>query len=142
MSSINAIQLSEKYNWVDKRLYEKYYGYALSCENVDEFIEAGFLGEQSSWIDFALEKMCNPTIPPLCPTSPCWIMDPQFNRKRAESDISDYEEEIDRIMSGFHRLSPISKGKYDESFELDSEWSLETNWLSEEYDDDATVWTH
>ena len=139
MSFINADRFIENHAWVDKCLYEKYYGYALSCENVDEFIEAGLLGEHSSWVDIALEKMCNPSIPPLCPTASDWIMDPQYNRKRTESDISDYEEEIDSIISDFLCLSPISKGKYDESFELDSDWSLETNWVSEEGDDDAEI---
>lgn len=132
MSSINTYDLVEKYDWVDKLLYKKYYDYALSIDNVDDFIGLGLIDEPSAWVDVALEKMCNPSIPPLCPTASEWI-EPKYNRKRSESDISDYEEEIDRIMSGFENLSPISKCKY----ELDSEWSVETNWFSEDYESDT-----
>ena len=159
MSSINVVQPSsysvpvENYAWVDERLREKFYGYALADTNIDEFIAAGLLGEHSAWVDIALEKMCNPSdddIPLPRPAPLAWVNyrsgDPLetledtdevsledsdesligHKRKRSESDISDYEEEADRAIKRLSCQSPIPTCKsihYDESFELETESS-------------------
>ena len=173
MSSINVVQSAsyslpvEKYGWVDECLCEKYYGYALSDTNIDEFIAAGLLGEHSAWVDLALEKMCNPSdddIPLPRPAPLAWVdyrsgaplesledtdegsledSDESLighKRKRSESDISDYEEEADRVINRLGCQSPIPKDNsnhYDESFELETEasaWSIDTIYFSEDED--------
>jgi len=50
--------LKENYDWVDQLLCEKYYGYALTTENIDEYLEAGLLTEYYAWVDQKLEEMC------------------------------------------------------------------------------------
>ena len=42
---------SENYAWVDRRLEELYYGYALTADNCDEFQDAGLLREKWAWVD-------------------------------------------------------------------------------------------
>ena len=173
MSSINVVQPSsysvpvENYAWVDERLREKFYGYALSYDNFDEYLEAGLLGEPSAWVDIALEKLCNPSdddIPLPRPAPIAWVdyrsgapletlekSDDEsiedsdesligHKRERSESDISDYEEEADRVINRLGCQSPIPKGNsihYDESFELETEasaWSIDTLYFSEDED--------
>jgi hypothetical protein len=46
----------EEYAWVDKLLEEKYNLYALTEENIDDFIEAGLLNEYYTNIDNKMEK--------------------------------------------------------------------------------------
>jgi len=48
----------EEYAWVDKLLEEKYNLYALTEENIDDFINAGLLVEQYNYIDKKLEDNC------------------------------------------------------------------------------------
>lgn len=46
----------EEYAWVDKLLEEKYNLYALTEENIDDFIEAGLLNEYYTNIDNKMES--------------------------------------------------------------------------------------
>ncbi len=48
--------LIEEYAWVDKLLEEKYNLYALTEENIDDFIDAGLLVERYSDMDKKLEE--------------------------------------------------------------------------------------
>jgi hypothetical protein len=50
--------LKENYAWVDERLREMYYGYALTSDNYDEFKYNGLLKENYDWVDRKLEEMC------------------------------------------------------------------------------------
>jgi hypothetical protein len=54
----------EKYAWVDELLAEKYNLYALTEENVDDFINANLLNERYSEIDNKLEKTSNSSSSP------------------------------------------------------------------------------
>jgi len=122
--------LIEKYAWVDQRLREKYYNYALTSKNVDEYQYADLLTENYSWVDRRLAEMCafneDEHFPPaLAPST--WVNyrenavlecleDPDkkfigIKRKRYESDISDYEVEADRVVKRLRCQSPIPKGK-------------------------------
>lgn len=122
--------LIEKFAWVDKRLSEKYYNYALTSQNVDEYQCADLLTENYSWVDHKLKDMCSfnedEHLPPaLAPST--WVNyrenavleyleDPDkkligIKRKRYESDISEYEVEADRVIKRLRCQSPISKGK-------------------------------
>jgi hypothetical protein len=47
----------EHYAWVDERLAELYYGYALTADNCDEYQDAGLLKEKWAWVDRRLEAM-------------------------------------------------------------------------------------
>ena len=49
----------EEYAWVDKLLEEKYYLYALTEENIYDFIEAGLLNEYYTNIDNKMESYCD-----------------------------------------------------------------------------------
>jgi len=145
MSSINVFQaaknlngpsglpshlLVENYDWVDQRLRELYYGYALTSSNCDEFDSAGLLTERWDWVDRKLEQMCDiqeEQLFLLCPAPQDWvnyrednihdcIEDKEcllgFKRKRSESSISDYEEEVYRAVKRLRCQSPFASGEY------------------------------
>lgn len=122
--------LVENYAWVDQRLREKYYGYALTSANIDEFESADLLTENYDWVDRRLEELCAPKPTRYCPlalTPITWLdyrrkadfellEDPYqkfvgIKRKRYESDISDYEVDVDRVIKRLYCQSPIPKGK-------------------------------
>lgn len=81
--------LQENYAWVDKLLREKFYDYALTVDNYDEFCYAGLKESEE------IEK---------CPSSPV--------RKRSEDDISDYEENINKMLTRLGCQSPTPSNEY------------------------------
>lgn len=87
----SLILLNENYSWVDQRLSELYNNYALTAENCDDYISAGLLDENWSWADQKLEQMVEVS-------KECSILG---KRKRSESDISDYDEEVSRAVKRF-----------------------------------------
>ena len=122
--------LVENYDWVDQSLREKYYGYALTSENADEFEYADLLTEKYDWVDRRLEELCAPKpirYIPLAHTPITWCnykhkdsfetlenQNTKFigiKRKRYESDISDYEVQVNRVIKRLRCQSPIPKGK-------------------------------
>ena len=147
----NGSLMQENYAWVDKRLEEMYYGYALTTANCDEYEAAGLLKENYDWVDQRLEEMCCITdrnmIRVSCRAPLTWanyrsdaklesIEDKERSiigrkRKRSESDISDYEVEAGRAIKRLRCQLPIHSGKYitipnsvyDEEMGLDSEVS-------------------
>ena len=70
---------SENYAWVDRRLEELYYGYALTADNCDEFQDAGLLTEKWAWVDDLLHKKYSDecyddeTEVLLCPAPLSWV---------------------------------------------------------------------
>jgi uncharacterized protein YecT (DUF1311 family) len=78
--------LVENYAWVDQRLKELYYSYALTAENCDEYEAAGLLCHAPlAWVDYRETDKNRPL-----------EEDTQDSvlgkRSRTESDISDHEE--------------------------------------------------
>ena len=151
--------LKENYAWVDERLREKYYGYALTSDNVDEFESAGLLQEHYSWVDLKLAELCYPhddDIVPLCPTPFTWYnykTDVQLEcieesdnnmstvsqkRNRSESDISDYINEVSRVLSRLSFQSPIPTCKYIiiPNSVYDEEYKVESTTTSTVVDED------
>jgi len=58
---INSL-LVENYAWVDERINQMYYNYALTYSNYDEYESAGFLKEKWDWVDKKLNQIvqrCN-----------------------------------------------------------------------------------
>jgi hypothetical protein len=124
--------LVENYAWVDQRLKELYYSYALTAENCDEFQDAGLLTEKWAWVDESLRKKyygyaltsenCDEYEASglLCPAPLAWVdyrervedepieEDTQDSvlgkRSRTESEISDHEEEVVRVVERLGRL--------------------------------------
>lgn len=96
MNPNNPSILQENYAWVDKLLREKYYNYALTIDNYDEFCCAGLKEKYDSESE-EIEK---------CPNSPV--------RKRSEDDISDYEENINKILKRLGCQSPIPSNEYNQ----------------------------
>lgn len=99
--------LEENYSWVDKRLQELYHGYALTMDNWEEFYDADLLTENWAWVDAALEKQCSTDFLP-CPAPLSWVRYRSFERQhsiekrdRAESDIFDYSEEVERAFNNY-----------------------------------------
>jgi len=86
--------LRENYAWVDKLLREKFYDYALTIDNYDEFCYAGLKEKYDSESE-EFEIFTNSPI-----------------RKRSEDDISEYEENIDRILTRLGCQSPIPSNEY------------------------------
>jgi hypothetical protein len=85
----------EKYAWVDECLREKYYSYALTSLNYDEFLYSGLI------------KANEPSI--------------GIKRKRFETDISEYEVEVEQAIK---RVKGETQRKYkimllDEALELE-----------------------
>lgn len=99
--------LEENYSWVDKRLQELYHGYALTMDNWEEFYDADLLTENWAWVDAALEKQCSSDFLP-CPAPLSWVRYRSFERQhsieqrdRAELDIFDYSEEVERAFNNY-----------------------------------------
>ena len=133
---LDASLLIENSAWIDERLREMYYSYALTDSNWDEYEKAGLLKEKYAWVDERLEEMCAVTdedfLP--CPLPLRWggrddgnlvcIEDDESSaessisntRKRSESDISDYEEEAERAIKRLRCQSPILTGFYHHLF--------------------------
>jgi hypothetical protein len=86
-SVITENMLTENYAWVDNLLREKYYKYALTIENYDEFYSAGILPKN---YDFDFEEIENP----VC--------------KRFEDKIFDYKDNSNRLGC----QSPIPSNEY------------------------------
>lgn len=125
--------LKEKWDWVDRYLEELYYGYALTCENYDEYLAAGMMAEKWGWMDYDLENQYNreDDMRILCPAPISWIngaektekhilLEEEEQRSRAESDISDYSDTVERVVNQLNRVSPLSCsskrfGSYSES---------------------------
>ena len=57
MTNTEEINYTENYAWVDERLRELYYGYALTDENIDEFEEMVLLNENYAWVDERLREL-------------------------------------------------------------------------------------
>jgi hypothetical protein len=93
----SMILMNEKYSWVDQRLRELYNNYALTSDNCDEYISTGLLNEDYTWVDQKLEEIVQVS-------EEGSILG---KRKRAESDISDYDEEVSRAVKRFRYGSEL-----------------------------------
>jgi hypothetical protein len=139
--------LVENYAWVDQRLEELYYGYALTAENCDEFQDAGLLREKWAWVDDSLHKKyygyaltsenCDEYEEAglLSPAPLAWVdyrervehqpieeetQDSVLGkRSRSESDISDHEEEVIRVVERLGVQSPFPSN-YDYTEDCES----------------------
>ena len=121
--------LRECWSWVDKQLEELYYGYALTVENSDEYMAVGLLTENWAWVDNKLEAMCRAKdLRILCPAPISWVYYrdddttvplEEKHRRRAESDISDYSDEVDRVMSRLIDNDSDYDPHYDEFYDCD-----------------------
>ena len=96
MEIINCI---EQYSWVDARLSEMYNRYALTSENIDDYMEAGLLNERWAWADSLLETKAQET--------------PSTLRKRKFSEIEESEDEDDSSIDE-EPASILGKRKYSE----------------------------
>jgi len=84
--------LIENYNWVDERLRNMYYSYAPTTSNCDEYNALNN--------DFNYDGVFDDS-----------LYDKSNMRKRSESDISKYEEEIEKVIIRVNSQSPIQAGK-------------------------------
>lgn len=128
MSSINMLQVAmdingppglthplliENYAWVDQRLRELFYEYALTDSNCDEYEADGLLTENFAWVDEKLAEMCSISEKkyPLCLTPLTWINyrdkdyrenQDEYNichkRKRSQSDCEMDELSINKLI--------------------------------------------
>jgi hypothetical protein len=105
--------LEEKYAWVDQRLEELYYSYALTEENYNEYQDAGLLSEEDA--DDYLPR----------PAPLTWVSYRSYpeqysleeiyeKRDRAESDVSDHEDDVKRALHMLNSRPHLS----DASFEM------------------------
>lgn len=125
--------LAENYAWVDERLREMFYGYSLTDSNYDEYDEydvAGLLKDNWDWVDERLKQMCENSdddfLPMPAPLG--WVnyrdntvikcLEEEkerlsgYERKRSESDISDYEEEAQHSVKRLRCKLPLPTGEY------------------------------
>ncbi len=128
--------LQENYDWVDKHLEELYYGYALTEDNYDEYINCDLISDKWSSMDSDLENQNNNIDFLPCPASIVWVNYRSFpsqhriesmddfveHRNRAESDISDHIEEIYRAVS----CSTVNNDYYDYYLDISSPRSCES----------------
>ena len=123
----------ENYDWVDRRLEELYYGYALTAQNCDEYDEAGLLTENYAWVDHLLE-MSNSFVP-LCPVPVTWVdrrkdctfvpIEYEVNEydydNESPDDVMVFEMEEGRIIHRLPCQSPVpSLYEYEEISEISS----------------------
>ena len=149
--------LKENYDWVDTRLREMFYSYALTSSNCDEFETEGLLNERWACVDERLEAMCSPSeeeVSLLCPAPVTWVNyrggvkfecleeDEQLSghkRSRSESEISDYGYSSDTRLI-FQSPSSVNENKnylFDNKNVLDNELSKdEEDEEYEEYEED------
>jgi hypothetical protein len=115
-SVITENLLTENYAWVDNLLREKYYKYALTIENYDEFYSAGILPKN---YDFDFEEIENP----VC--------------KRSEDEIFDYKDNSNRL--GCQSPIPSNEYKYvrQNKNKVEDDCSLLVSELTDEEDEDG-----
>jgi hypothetical protein len=90
--------LKENWNWVDKRLEELYYGYGLTSDNYDDYIDAGLLVEMGAWVDEKLQSQFDVEFEDkiLCPASMSWVLYKETPKQyclEAEPDISNHSSD-------------------------------------------------
>jgi hypothetical protein len=122
VADITGSSLNENSAWVDQRLEELYYGYGLTSDNCDDYIDAGLLVERWSWLDEALQAQYDSEFDDtldqyiLCPAGLSWVLYKNYDaqhcleeesRSRAESDISDYAEAVDGVLKHLECHSPL-----------------------------------
>ena len=128
MASICDISYEENSAWVDQRLEEMYHGYGVTEDNLDDYIDAGLLGESGSWMDDKLQSIYNSEFEDRlpCPAPLSWVLyrdyDSQYcleeeessgsSRSRAESDISDHSAEVERVLKILDLQRPLPQGMY------------------------------
>ena len=121
---METVSYQEKWAWVDQRLEELYYGYGITSENWLDYMEAGLLTEMGSSVDKRLEMQYNmefeDRIP--CPAPICWVLYKDYDkqrcleeeddspRSRAESDISDHSDKVERVLKRLEVQSPLPQG--------------------------------
>lgn len=113
--------------WVDQRLEELYYGYGLTAENCDDYIDAGLLIERWDWVDNKLQNQYNAEFEDRIarPAPLSWVLYKNYEtqycleeeetmsqRSRAESDISDHSAEVERAIRGLDLSQDLSQGMY------------------------------
>jgi hypothetical protein len=120
----------EQYAWVDELLNNKYNNYALTSNNIDDFMEAGLLGERWAWVDQRLTELYSTfqtdeiqesnLLTRKWSTQQFEIIKTEQNdlsgikRKRSESDISDYDEEISSVIKrlSIEEIEPVTRGRF------------------------------
>jgi hypothetical protein len=113
----------ENYAWVDQRLEELYHSYALTQDNLDDFINAGLMKEHYAWVDEYLRFQSNsdalkledssneenPTHSSLAiPSTPKKKLHPAV---RMYMDMFGYDDQREDADSRLECQSPIPTGK-------------------------------
>ena len=152
MSELSAL-LKENWAWVDQRLEELYHAYGITEENCDDYIEAGLLGERWNWVDEELQNQYSSEFEERlpCPAPMSWVLyknyDSQYcledeeasSRSRAESDISDHSDEVDRVLKRLDIQSPLSQGMYPINYSYLYSVADEVASVEREFDDCSTI---
>ena len=125
--------VKENWDWVDNRLEELYYEYAITSDNCDDYIEVGLLVERGAWVDEKLQSQFDSEFKDivLCTASMNWVLynetpeqycleKDEYSRSRAESDISDHSAEVERVLERINSsyLSAVA----DEVFSVTSSY--------------------
>ena len=117
---LTEIMLTENYAWVDNLLREKYYNYALTIENYDEFYSAEILPKN---YDFVFEEIDKPV------------------HKRSEDEIFDYKDNSKIILNRLGCQSPIPSNEYkyvsQNKNKVENDCSLLVSELTDEEDEDG-----
>ena len=121
--TMNSDLIVENWAWVDQRLEEVYHGYGLTKDNCDDYIDAGLLVERWDWLDTELQNQYSAEfedrIP--CPAPIAWVLYKNYEsqycleeerRSRAESDISDHSDEVERVLKRLDCQSPLLTGMF------------------------------
>ena len=114
---INPSLLDENYAWVDERLREMYYGYALTDSNCDEYEKAGLLNENFAWVDTELEKMCeikDIDCRPMPAPAPWANYRSGAKLDCLEEEDEEDEEDEDRLLEKKHTRYEFEISEYDE----------------------------
>ena len=122
--TMNPELMQENWAWVDQGLEELYNGYGVPSDNCDDCIDAGLLIERWDSLNNEMENQYSIEFEDLipCPAPICWVLYKNFDsqhcleeeerRSRAESDISDHSDKVERALKRLECQSPMPTGMF------------------------------
>jgi hypothetical protein len=109
----------ENYAWVDQLLEEKYYNYALTAENADEYLYTDLLTENYAWVDYRLAEMC-------------------ANNKNEDENIYSILMLAPVTWANYRKNAELEQLEYDFSSDTEiSDYSIHVDNFSEDYEEDG-----
>ena len=123
------MNFEENWAWVDQRLEELYHCCSVTSDNCYDYIDAGLLIERWDRINNEMQPQYSSEFEDRlpCPAPICWVLyknldsqhclEEEERRSRAESDISDHSDEVERALKRLDCQSPLPTGMFHIDFD-------------------------